>query len=54
VVFGEACFRKAGGVETDAKKTPCERDPFELLHDLQHAIILSKLTGSPPDLMLCM
>lgn len=54
MVFGEACFRKAGGVEADAKKTACERDPFDELQDLQHEIIFSRLIGSPPLLMLIM
>lgn len=53
VVIGEILLGKAGGVELRAKKRPCERDPLELLHREQQAIIFSRLTGSPPDLMLC-
>jgi hypothetical protein len=53
VVFGEILPGKAGGVEIDAKKRACERDPLELLHRLQHAIMFSRLNGSPPDLRLC-
>ena len=52
MVFGEVWIGKAGGVELDAKKRPCERDPLELLHRLQQAIILSRLIGSPPALIL--
>jgi len=54
VVLGEILLGKAGGVERRAKKRPCERDPLELLHRLQHATIFSRLIGSPPALMLCM
>lgn len=53
MVIGEIELGKAGGVELRAKKTPCERDPLALLHRAQHAIMFSKLTGSPPDLILC-
>ncbi len=52
--LGEILLGKAGGVELPAKKTPCERDPLALLHREQQAIMLSKLTGFPPDLILCM
>ncbi len=54
MVIGEILLGKAGGVELRAKKTACERDPFDELHDLQHATIFSRLTGSPPLLMLIM
>jgi hypothetical protein len=54
VVFGEILLGKAGGVELDAKKRPCERDPLRLLHGRQQEIMLSRLTGSPPDLILIM
>lgn len=34
------------GVAFLPKKTACERAPFELLHDLQHATAFSKLSAS--------
>ena len=52
--LGERLPEKAGGVELDAKKTPCERDPLLELHRLQQATIFSRLIGSPPALMLTM
>jgi hypothetical protein len=52
VIFGEKEDKKAGGVELDAKKTPFERDPFELLQRLQQATIFSNEIGSPPALIL--
>lgn len=52
VVFGEKLLGKAGGVELAAKKTPCEREPFELLHRLQAATQFSISSGLPPALIL--
>jgi hypothetical protein len=51
VVFGEKLLGKAGGVDVDAKKTPFEREPLELLHRRQALTKLSKLSGSPPALI---
>jgi len=52
VVIGEVWIGKAGGVETRAKKTPCERDPLDELHRLQQANKLDGSTGFPPFLIL--
>ena len=43
---GERKAEKTGGVRILSKKTPCEREPFLLLHGLQHETMLSILIAS--------